>query len=919
MIKSIFHSLVCPLVVWVFLGLTLPQSVYAVYIYHTLPTQSLLPVATVHCIFQDSEGFMWYGTNGGGLCRDNGYQIDVFRSDNRTPGLLLNNNVSCIAEDSAKCIWFGTGKRLYRLDKKDYHLSEVIFHQDVNVTTLFLDTHRNMWVGTSDGFYCIDPIQQKVLVHIPVKRGVKQILEDHLHRMWIVPLEDAPFLYKKGKVTKVPWTLSSSIVRMVEDVSQHGFWVATWGDGLAFYDTRSGKATIQPQTNVEAQAWCVDLLIDKTQGMLWVTTLDNLYLYRREGNRLVALNTNDFLPAGSKILDGLCEDRMGNIWVSGFTPHTFVISNTKQEILKETVPLMRKLTSFPLLPDRMVAEGNGNYWIWQGRIGLMFYEPSTERLDVAGGMRIDRGIAKDRNASGIWAFEGTILKHIEEVRGQVEEVNVASFPNCINRVMDDGDGIVWVGTQDAVYQYHVADRSVKKLCNSEAKVIAMERASDGTLYFSNVKKQLFSCTKGGKLQMLENPRHENFTALAAAPDGTLWCVTEQGSVYSLTPGGTTLEYNMQMSNSNGDAIIDVKVDRVGHVWLLSNQYLREYNPRNNAFRTLRSTDPEIGVSYFYKLEYVDDNGIAADGAGAYLYFKSSKMLDQQTVENAQPYVTTIEMGDTIQLLSTYGRDIEIPAHVHSLVLKCSTFDPINAGKVSFAYKIEGWNKDWVYLPEGVNTIYLNNLPKGKNRLLLRATNRYGCWSTEETEYTLHRLPKWWETWWALLVYALLAINIIYGLRKLNHRIRLLMVLQQKRKSISLTEVQVKPEELVKDDEHTEKFLKQMVEKIESHLADGSYGVEQLSSDMCMSRMSLYRKVQAMSGLSPNEFIRDIRLKKAAAILQNHPEIAVSQLAAMVGFASPQYFSKCFRNQFGVQPSQYIKNEHIKDKKIIKPK
>lgn len=919
MTKSIFHSLVCHLMIWGILLTSIPQSAKAVYIYHTLPTQAQLPVAMVHCIFQDSEGFMWYGTMGGGLCRDNGYQVDVFRSDNRTPGLLLDNHVNCIAEDSIGGIWFGTDKRLYRLDKKSYLISEVMLRQEMRVITLCLDSHRKMWVGTSEGVYCINPADGKVLKHIGEKEigAVYQILEDHRHRIWIVAKNGSPYIYDTHscKLTKRPWALPAGIIRMIEDAAQQGFWVATWGEGVVFYD-EEGKITPQSQTTVSADGTrCVDMLIDNTQGVVWVTTMDNLYMYRREGRQLIALDTSTFLPAGCKILDGLCEDRMGNVWVAGFTPHTFIISDTQQSIVRETVPAMNQLTGFPLLPDRMVADNDGNFWIWQGRIGLMHYEQATAKLISAGGMSIARGIAKDRNDSGIWVADNQTLKHLAYHAGKIQEIKLATFPTAINHIADNGNGTVWIGTKNAVYRYSTSTNMVKKIADSEAKVLSIAEGSDGSVYFVNDKKQLVCCKKGSAPKILENPHREDFTALAMAPDGILWCATQQGSVYSLSPDGNALEYKKQISNSNGDAIVDVKVDRVGHVWLLSNQYLREYNPRNDAFRTLRSTDPEIAVSYFYRLETVDDNKMAADGAGAYLQFESSKMLDQQTANRAHPYVTTVQMGDSILMCSTYQKELQIPSRVHNVILQCSTFDAVNANKVSFAYKVEGWNKEWVYLPEGVNSIYLNNLPKGKFRLLLRATDRYGCWSTQETEYVLHRLPAWWETWWAYLIYALLAITIVYGLGKLNRRIRLLMLLQQKRKAISLTEVQVKPEELAKGHEHTELFLKQVIEKIEAHLDDTSYGVEQLSSDMCMSRMSLYRKVQSMSGLSPNEFIRDIRLKKAAAILRRHPDIAISRLAEMVGFASPKYFSKCFKNKFGVQPSQYIKDKTTIETKI----
>lgn len=83
-----------------------------------IPSVPQLPVSALHRIFQDSEGYIWYGTVNG-LCRDDGYQIKVFRSDFETPNLLNDNTVQCIAEADDGRIWFGTDHGAYILDKKD--------------------------------------------------------------------------------------------------------------------------------------------------------------------------------------------------------------------------------------------------------------------------------------------------------------------------------------------------------------------------------------------------------------------------------------------------------------------------------------------------------------------------------------------------------------------------------------------------------------------------------------------------------------------------------------------------------------------------------------------------------------------------------------------------------------------------------
>jgi AraC-like DNA-binding protein len=87
-------------------------------------------------------------------------------------------------------------------------------------------------------------------------------------------------------------------------------------------------------------------------------------------------------------------------------------------------------------------------------------------------------------------------------------------------------------------------------------------------------------------------------------------------------------------------------------------------------------------------------------------------------------------------------------------------------------------------------------------------------------------------------------------------------------------------------------------------------VEELSKQLFMSRMGLYKKLLSLTGKTPNEFIRYVRVKRAAQLLeQSH--MTVSEVAYEVGFNNPKYFSKYFRTEFGVLPSayQHQRNDH----------
>ncbi|MGF7138579.1 hybrid sensor histidine kinase/response regulator transcription factor [Roseimarinus sediminis] len=100
----------------------------------------------------------------------------------------------------------------------------------------------------------------------------------------------------------------------------------------------------------------------------------------------------------------------------------------------------------------------------------------------------------------------------------------------------------------------------------------------------------------------------------------------------------------------------------------------------------------------------------------------------------------------------------------------------------------------------------------------------------------------------------------------------------------------------------EKLIKKALDFISINMENASYSVEQLSSDMCMERSGLYRKIMALTGQNPTAFIRSIRLKRAAQLLEQG--LPVSEVAEKVGFNTLSYFSKCFQNEFGKKPSDY---------------
>ena len=134
------------------------------------------------------------------------------------------------------------------------------------------------------------------------------------------------------------------------------------------------------------------------------------------------------------------------------------------------------------------------------------------------------------------------------------------------------------------------------------------------------------------------------------------------------------------------------------------------------------------------------------------------------------------------------------------------------------------------------------------------------------------------------------------------RVNSLLAQNQRLREKYSRSVYLKPAEVEVED-HEAAFLDQLIQVLEANMDNSEFTVEQLQREAGMSRMQLHRKLKALTGKSASEFIRNIRLQRAAELLM-HPGAQVADVAYRVGFSHLSYFSKCFREQFGVVPSAY---------------
>jgi len=109
----------------------------------------------------------------------------------------------------------------------------------------------------------------------------------------------------------------------------------------------------------------------------------------------------------------------------------------------------------------------------------------------------------------------------------------------------------------------------------------------------------------------------------------------------------------------------------------------------------------------------------------------------------------------------------------------------------------------------------------------------------------------------------------------------------------------------------EQFINKSVKVVEENIANPDFTVEELSSEMAMSRMYLYKKLLSLTGKTPVEFIRIIRIRRAASLLEKS-QLTVSEIAYQVGFNNPKYFAKLFKEEYKILPTEFRKKEAVSD-------
>lgn len=268
--------------------------------------------------------------------------------------------------------------------------------------------------------------------------------------------------------------------------------------------------------------------------------------------------------------------------------------------------------------------------------------------------------------------------------------------------------------------------------------------------------------------------------------------------------------------------------------------------------------------------------------------KTGKIAADTTTAEVYPVATAYDVDGHRQLIAFGQERLTLPKGADFVEICLSTLDFEHASQVQFAYRLNDGGA-WTPLPEGEHVVKITRLPAGITRLQVRATDELGRWSTPAEVLTVVRPALWYEHVWLWVVFAFAALGAGYTLvRK-----------AKKPQTPELSDESAHQTLPVADRE----FLDKAVAVVSGHMTDSDYSVDALAGDLCMSRANLHRKMRAITGQTPTDFIRNQRLERAAKLLRT-TSCSVNEIADLVGFSYASYFTKCFKEKYGVMPKDY---------------
>lgn len=795
-------------------------------IFNNINIEQGISQSTIEDIFQDSEGYIWLGTNDG-LNRYNGYEFKIYNYE-EYQNSISHNGITDITEDKYGNIWVNTVSGVNKINKKTEKISN---YTEINgkikedsTTEIIVTKDNNILVGTYEGLNIYNAKEDRFDIILEQKDGILSsciysIDEDINGNIWIGTELGLNKLSKDFKVLET-YTSESEIYNIFCD-DENGFvWAGSDSSGLLKIDKNTKEVTqyindIEDENSIPANQ--VGVIIRDSKGNLWVGTTNGLARYN-EKNDSFDVYKNKVYDKNSLVYNdvrSIIEDREGVLWVGTYSGIS--IFDTESSIKYYNAGL----DDGYLLSENMVhgiyEDDEGYLWIGSRTKGVNIIDrenntsksinmennnviQSNSINDITGYkdfifVATDAGVLKiNKKENTIQNYnleDGLIGENVKDIFvcdknylwiGSTNGLNLLDIEN--DKIIDMTDYVDEGSYVRYVYQGQDGSYYIGFLRDGGLGII--EPNSKETKYYKNIPNDKTSISSNRIRYINEDSK------------GNIWI----GTSYGLNKYDPKTKVFKRYTTSDGIAnntIYGVLVDDNDNIWVSTNKGISQIDTKNNTVNNLSVTDGLQGNEFNGNAAFKSKSGeLFFGGINGLNAFYSE---DVNSINNKSKVIFDGFKVNDKDYLDING--LKFDNNTENIKIKF--FTPVYSSNknISYEYELIGSNSSKATTKE--NYVIYNDLLPGKYTFKVRAVDSRGDISDSETIEFSIKYPFWMSPI-ACFIYLVIAILFIINNKyKLKYLDRLV-----KSRTKELEEQMIKNEELynnnIKIEENKNKYL-----------------------------------------------------------------------------------------------------------------
>ena len=775
----------------------------------------------IYSIIQDNQGFLWFGTGENGVMRYDGRNVKLFESNNESEQSLSHNDAGNLMLDAQGYIWVGTwGGGLNRYDPKTGQYQRYLNAPDNpdsissnRIQSLFQDKNSDIWLGSYDQglnrflgdgkFQRIKKIpgNQSSLSH----NRVWDIIDNDADSLWVATSYGLNLLNKSTLSAKhfLPdptnkTATGANEIRSLLRTSSSQFFVATQNGPFLFFP---GTGVFLPQVTREGRTLSqVNSMLEDQDGLVWFVTTEGLYRHTGDGNYVEKVDFG--YDNGLRII---FEDHTKTKWLTSevhgifkFSPR-HRIKQINSELL--TAPSGIALDNIDNRGDVLIVTANADIFKWKVDDELLQKEYDSV-FQVYGEYKargvIERPIIVPDEEGLLWIAQDDFVARIDRSSKEVSRIEYPKTESHYRHFREfralelDNNGNLWIGTyKNGIYIYNKSSREFRHLTTKDGlthpEIHTIFRDTHGNMWVGTGQGVNLWLTEsesfihfgdsesqfGSLVDSIVEDIHETST-------GQMWIATQSG-LYQYLPETKTFR-NFNDQNGLPTTLIRAIADGDdGQLWLTTNKGIFLYNPNTQRVMDYNSSTGLTGKNFYSgSLIKTGNNSFFTSSQRGIEYFNYTQ--GQADFAESKIVLTGFnKMGKSVELEKPlpYVSDIALSYEDYFFSLDFALLDFSDSKRANFAYKLEGYDKQWIDIGNRT-TVSFTNLNGGEYRLLVKAMKPNGKWGNEVLSLKLHVATAPWKTWWAYTTYAVFLLAAIVSVIYLRTRLQQTEISRQKR-------------------------------------------------------------------------------------------------------------------------------------------